>query len=458
MASKVKKGFLYYLVWILVLCLGVVCILGSIMIFNPGKDVLGINLKFVSDSQFYKVNQVVVDGSKQYLKQLPINKVSFNSGFTDFNVTQNNDYEQVTLLIKKNISGFTSSDKITHTVDITYFAGELKIKTTEPELSLGFSQVASVTLCCPASYSFGSYDFNIETVSGATNFMADTKQYTPSVKSINISTNNGYVYLAKNINIISGNVYIESKTSNIDISADIKSLLKIKTDSSKIQIGDISGDFSINANELKSKCNKILGNVEFSSLKGYIEIQQLGNIDSKTNGNFSEIIDSMHIANIMIKKMAGTLSLPNAKQSDITIGEIYGKAFVRTTSGTVNISKSYGEVDIITDSGYVTTNKMSATRTYIETNTGKITINFADIGRTDLITNKADIVVNLREDLNALIDYKNAKGISISWITTSIESNSSVKTPEYDEATAAQFNLTTKISGNIYIANNYIQQ
>lgn len=457
MASKVKRGFLYYLVWILVIAVGIVCILGSIMIFNPGKDVLGINLKFVSDSQTYKVNQLEVGGSKKYLKQLPITTINFEGGYTDFKVTQNNDYEQITILIKKNISGFTSSNKLTHSVTIDYLSGELNIKATEPELSLGFSEVATVTICCPASYSFNNYDFNIKTTSGAINFSADAKQYTPTVKSLNIETQTGYIYLSKNINVNTGNVSIKSKTSNIDINADIKTLLKIDTDASKIKIDTITGDFSIKANELKAKCNKIGGNIHFSSLKGYIEIQELGDIATKTNGNFSEIIDSMHIANVIIKKMAGSLSLPNAKQSNISVDEIYGNAFIRTTNGTVNLIKAYGELDIITDSGNISATKMMANRTYIETNSGQIAINFANIGKTDLITNKSNIVVNLKENLNATINYSTAIYIYVSWINSNLEKIGTIQTPEYIEQSAVEFTAKTKTSGNIYIKNTYIE-
>ena len=455
MASKVKKGFLYYLVWILVIVLGVFCLLASILIFNPGKDVLGLNFKFVSDSKSYNVNQLEVGGTKQFLKQLPISKVNFDGGFTDFKITQNNDYEQVTIMVKKNISGFSSSDKITHEVSISYESGELNISVTEPELSMGFSKIASVTLFCPASYSFQNYEFNIKTISGAIS-LGNTGLYKPNLGSVNIETQTGSIYIAETCNIVSGKAYIESKNSNINIDADIRTKLEIETDASKVEINKISGDLTISANELKAKCGTILGNVQFSSLKGYIEIKELGNILTKTNGNFSGIIDTMYIANVMINKMAGSLDLPKAKESNITIGEIYGTAFARTTTGDVNISKAYGEIDIITQSGSVDTTKLGNSRTYIESDSGKITINFADIGTTDLITNKADIVVNLKENLNAYIDYTNAKNISISWIKSSLEKDGFVETPEYEESTAAKFNVKTKTSGNIYIKNTYI--
>ncbi|MBQ9786503.1 MAG: DUF4097 family beta strand repeat protein, partial [Clostridia bacterium] len=210
------------------------------------------------------------------------------------------------------------------------------------------------------------------------------------------------------------------------------------------------------ADDLKAKCDKILGNITFSSSKGYITVDELGNLATKSGGNFVATADSMHIANVTINKMAGDVSLPNAEKSDITINELYGDAYVNTTSGRVKLGKCYGLLTIETTSGAVTFTQASAERTDVKTLNGKIVGNFNQISVADLKTERANIEVNFNADLRIVINYNSAKDISASWITTTLEKSGTVLTPNTDASSDVVMNITTEKSGSILISNKFI--
>ena len=455
MASKVKKGVLYYIAWVVFLTLGIFCIFSVILIFNPGKDVFGISFRYVSDNNTTKYNTVNVGGADTPIKQLAITDINVNAGFTDIQVKTVSEYENITIMLDKNIVGFSSSKNVTYIFDMSYENNQLNINITEPELSLKLAPNATLTIFCPKGYSFENYNLNINTTSGDI-YIGTSDGYDLNAKQLNLVSKSGKIKVRGLTNISSGIVNIETETSNIDIYANIKSELNIETKSSKIYIEKIEGNLNVKADELKAKCDKILGNITFSSSKGYITVDELGNLATKSGGNFVATADSMHIANVTINKMAGDVSLPNAEKSDITINELYGDAYVNTTSGRVKLGKCYGLLTIETTSGAVTFTQASAERTDVKTLNGKIVGNFNQISVADLKTERANIEVNFNADLRIVINYNSAKDISASWITTTLEKSGTVLTPNTDASSDVVMNITTEKSGSILISNKFI--
>lgn len=456
MASKVKKGILYYIAWAVFILVGLFCIFAVILIFNPGKDVFGINFKYVSDNRTEKFNLVSVGDGQAFIRDLSIETINVNSGFTDIKIETVADYENVTILLNKKIVGFSDAKDVTYKFYMSYQSGILNITVEEPKLNLSLSPNATLTIFCPKTYSFKDYSFNINTTSGDVYIGSNTLNEL-NLKQLNVSTKSGYISVRRLTNINSGNCYLDTETSNIDIYADIKTNLNINTKRSKIYIDQISGNLSIYAEELKSKCNKILGNVEFSSKKGYITIDELGNLVNKTNGHFYSIPDSMHIANIIINKMAGDISLPNAEKSDITVTELYGNAYINTTSGNIKLENAFGQITLNTTSGSVNFTQMSSKRTYAETVSGKIYANFNNISDSQeentLKTEKANISINFNPDLRIVLNYNSAKGFSASWVTSSLEKQGTLLTPNTESTCKNILNATTSTSGSITISN-----
>lgn len=455
MASKVKKGFLYYIAWLLFIVLGLFCIFASILIFSPGKDVFGINFRYVSDNRTYTINKLT-DGSDVLINNTPFSTINVNAGFTDVYVVRQSDYDNITFELNKKIVGFSNSDKINYAVNVTVSDGALNVNITEPQLSLGLATNASLTIICPKEQSFVGKTFNIATTSGDISF-GSNEGYDVSVGKINATTKSGKVIFNKKTNISSGTASITSESNLIEVKSNLTILLDIKTNSSKIVIDSITGGLDITANELKVKAGKIGKDVKFSSKNGYIYIDELGNIQTKEYGNFTAEADKMHIANIIIGKMAGNISIPNGASSDITIDELYGIANIETTSGNVKVIKTYNDFRAKTQGGKVTVTQLSEKRTNIQTKSGTINANFTMIGlTTDLVSEKGNINVNLKDGLEAKINYSAKSKINISWITTALEKAGSVLLPNTLENTSNIFNITNLTSGSISINNGYI--
>lgn len=453
MASKVKKGFLYYLLWVVFIALGIFCILLAILMFNPGKDVLGIGLRYVSDRSVVKYDQVDVNGNKEFIKDLNIDTIEINSKFTNFEVIRNADYEQFKVVVDKKIIGFSQTDKVNHVVTLSLDGKTLKVDVTEPELWISLSPTATVTLVCPKNLTLKDHNININTKSGRV-MVGEGETYAVELNGLNVKTETGEVNINSASKFQTGIVNIETKTSPININSNITNELNIITDSSKIFINKIDGNFNVEATELEVKANKILGNVKFSSQKGYIRIGELGNLTTMTNGNFTSVADKTSIANVIIEKMAGDLVLPTADKSNIEIGELCGEALIETTSGNVTIEKANNVLSIKTNSGDVEFTQTSKLYTDVKTISGKITANFADIGTAILETEKADIKVNTKQGLLFAFNYSTKNEISVSWITTALAKVGTIYSPN-GENSPNSITATVVNSGDISLANNY---
>lgn len=453
MASKVKKGFLYYIAWVLFIIVGIFCIFACVLIFNPGKDVFGINFKYVSDSKIEEINKL--SGTNTLINGLSYSNVNVSGGFTNVSVLKKSDYDNVTLHLNKKIVGFSSSKNITYSVNVTLENDTLNIELKEPELSMGLSKTAHLEIICPKEQSFSNKAFTVTTTSG-TITLGSAEQYEMDVKTFNATTKTGTININKKSSTADGCLTLNTESSNINVYSNVTNNLKINTKNSKVFIDNIDGTLDISATELKVKANKIGTDVNFSSKNGYINIKELGNINAKQNGNFSAEADKMHIANITINKMAGNLSLPNADASDITIGEIYGVCNAETTSGTVKIGKTYNNIRVKTKSGRVEFTQLSTERTNIQTQSGAIVANFAELGaQTDLTTEKANITVNLKDGLLAQVNYSTKGKIDVSWITTELEKEGTLLLPNTTQSTTNVVNITAVNSGNIKINNGF---
>lgn len=453
MASKVNKGFLYYLAWFAFIVVGIFCIFACVLIFNPGKDVFGINFRYVADSRTEEINKL--DNSDNLIHTQSFSTMNVTAGFTNVKVIRDVNYQKITLALDKKIVGFSTSENVKYSISVTLDGSNLNVNIIEPELSLSLSPNANLTIYCPKNHSFENIDFNIKAKSG--NITIGTKdEFDISLNSVNLETESGTININDKVSFVSGNATINSKSSNINVYCDVKNNLNINTKQSKVYINNISGNLNIKADELKVKADTIKSDVKFSSKNGYINIETLGDISLSAGGNFSAGIDKMHIANIVIGKMVGNLSLPNAEASDVTIDELFGEANIVTTVGNVKIGKTHNVLTVKTKSGDVSFTQLTNSRTNIQTSTGTINSNFVEIGENvNLETEKANININLKDGILAKINYLTKGKISVSWITTALEKEGTILLPNANENVANILTATAISSGNIKINNGF---
>lgn len=450
MASKVKKGFLYYIAWLAFIVVGVACIFACVLIFNPGKDVFGINLRWVSDTRYVEYQKI----NDTWFKDANITTVEFNSTYTNFSVVKNDTYAITTLGLNKHIVGFSDSDTYTYSTDIKLDGTTLKITVTEPKLSLPLGPNATMTLFCPMDLDLNNISFKVNTTSGGIGFGAQGSNTIVNVKDVDIVTENGGINIASNAKIASGNLDITCKNSTTYIYTNLANQLNIETESSNVYIEKISGNLNISATELKVDAKKILGNVQFCSQKGYMKIDELGDLTNKTNGNFTAEVDQMHIANIVIGKMAGNLTLPSSEASSINVGELYGEALIETSSGDVKIENAYKDLSITSNTGSVTFTQNSDTSYCdIKTAKGKIVATFNAVKTAELESENGNIEINAKDGLKFNLDYNAGKNINVSWITTQLNKVGVITSAAVDQGQTTTNTITAKTLQSITVKN-----
>ena len=455
MASKVKKGFLYYLVWLVVIVVGIACIFASILLFNPNKDVFGIGLRYISHLNTESINQITVNGEKKNIKDLEIEKFNFVSGYGEFNVINDASYSQITLAVNKKTNGFSNDkDYDGCYLKFNYENKVLNIEIVEPKYWLPLSQNVIVTVFIPNTYSLGNKDLSFTSTSGNITPIHTDSTSVISINKLDINTVSGAVTIYNKTNVMSGIVNIDCETSKVNVYCDVKDQLNLNTKYGKIYIDNIAGNLTINAEKLDAKCQKIGGNVSYSCKTGFIRIGKLGT--ELSGGNFSAEIDKQHIADVVIEEMTGNLSIPNAEMSNIMVDKLGGIALIDTTSGNVNIGNSQNQITIKTKSGSVNLTQTSTfARTDVETESGKIVANFEDVGDVSLKSKSGTIEVNVKTDLQFIFKYSTEKEIKVSWITTSLEKEGTIYVGLNENETTANVIDAKTNSGKISLKDGF---
>lgn len=448
MASKVKKGFFYYILWLFFIILGIFLVLAAVLIMNPGKDIFKINLCWMQDTS--KATYQKVD--ETYFSALSISTVEFSSQCTNFSVVRDSEYQIMTIELNKNVLGFGEPENVKYEFKMTHTGTTLKINITEPVLKFAFGN-SSITIHCPMDSDFNNIAFIINSTKGSATFGSSNKETEISIKDIDANIGNGNITLHSNVDVLSNTLDIDAKSTNINIYTDITSNININSEICSLKINKISGNLNVTAkNEIKLDAHKILGNVKTSSAKGYIKVDELGDFEKHTGGNLTSEIDKAHIANIIIGKMQGVLTLPSAQKSDVTIGELMGEALISTTSGNVKITNAYADLSITTLSGSVrfTQNSERATNN-ISTLSGKIYARFNNIKNAELQSEKGTINIYVKNGLDFAIDYNIGKKINVSWITTPLNKTGKINSPTASASPKSKITVLTNSS--LYVEN-----
>ncbi len=453
MASKVKKGFLYYLLWFVFICIGLICIFASILLFNPNKDVFGIGLTYIADRTEFKENKVDVNGESLRIDTLSISTIKVKSNYSDISIKKSVDYESLTIVVNKKLSGFSNSKETEYKFNLSYADSTLEISAVEPEFWLPLSKNATITIHCPKNLSLADTLLDVETISGSVSVGISDSEYPVELSSLNVKSNTGAVYIANQTTFKSGIVNLNTQESNIDIYSNVTNSLNITTQKSKLYVKSISGNLVIDSYELSAKCDNIGGNVKYASTKGFITINKLF-------GNFTASIDEgkTHIANVTIGEAGGDVTIPVAKASNIVIDKVLGNSKIVTTNGSVTLKSCQGDVDVTTDSGDVKVNQHKAGAiTNIQTYKGKIFVNFSEVGTSSIKTTEANIEINVSAGKAYKFIYNAGKSVVIDWRTDAVEKVGEVNSPDATSDTANIIDATSN-NGKILLYTNYIAE
>ena len=475
--SKVKKGFLYYFSIFIFFILGVFCVLMAILIFNPGKDVYGINLRYISYNN--KTNYYNLPNTETQIDSLTYDTVVFNSGFTDFNISYDSDATFTKIMFKPNVTALTKSENIKFDFSIEHIDNKLVIKVKEPDIWLGFSKSATVSFVCPSDKKIVNYDFDITTKSGSVR-IGDASENQYGIKNLNIKTESGNVNIYKNMSVSSNNIDIESVSGIISVSSKITGTLNIFDNEGKINIGTLEGNLNVeNTGTIKLNATNIAGDAFIKSKNGYVKIANLGyteiikngsiykkygfvdklesdeTLSGCVNGNITTITSAEN-TNFTLQNVVGNATITTSTGS-IVIEKLNNQALIESTSGSVTIKDAKAQLDITTTSGGVNfTQTGENVKTTVDTQSGNIVANFTKIGQASLSTKTSNIEINVATGEAFKFEYVTKNGVNISWDTHELEKSGTVYVSGANES-STNYILASAEGGKIVLSDGFVK-
>ena len=152
--DKVRRGFLYYLMMLILFAVAIFFILAVIMVFNPGMNLLG--LKYFSQVREYRVDEVTADG--QNAEDIDLSKATdivVDGNLINFEIMRDQSIEKTTIRIENYQTGFAKADQSTQfSYNIEYSVQEnsralLSINVTNAEGWIYFNNNCYVKILLP---------------------------------------------------------------------------------------------------------------------------------------------------------------------------------------------------------------------------------------------------------------------------------------------------------------------
>lgn len=351
MKNTVSKGILYYIFILAAVILGVACVFMAIMFFSPGTQIFGIS--YFVDNNEYNIEHINnADDSSSYIHDLviagQIQTITINTDIADVIVKNTNLY-RTQFVIDSNLSGIIKSDsqqKFNLSTNYDQAEKTFTLNLTSPKLSLAFSSDIELILSIPEDIIQPLFNINITTKSGDVE-IGDNEKDIYALKNLNITAQEKSNITLGNRAVVHADLSINCPTGNISLLGNLNPQnISITSNNAKIQTKNITTNlFKLRTQSSSVNLGSIEGDLTYDARKGVL-------IATSIAGNFS-CSESVVISNITVGTVSGTLLLPSAESSNITIGKLYAYCVVRTTSGDVKINNAYGIVDITTDSGDV---------------------------------------------------------------------------------------------------------
>ena len=426
-ANKVRKGFFFYLLLFILLIIAFVGVCVTIMLFNPGKDVLGFT--YFKNSQEINVEKTTdetatpIDIGTKHYDSIEIDGGSFNV------VLQNNtDHEKNGIYIVNDSRGFMkTSDRVDLEYSVVEEGNNLKIKADAQNGFLNLSHNVSILIhygkvktdilkdtkliirtttgsvniggVVNTAYSEDIYPgaLDIETDSGSITL---TQHSTNIYKSIKLKTNSGSIDVSK----VEDKVNTEEKDNSLQ---SLDGVIDIDSNSGIIELGKIKSRLNLCSDSGTIRASLITGNVDIKATSCIIDVEKvIGNVDF---ANSSEIMNS---CKVYITEITGTLNIPQGRDSFIQVKKLNGATNIHTTSGNIELGTSENEVNssvyLETTSGNITTYLGGNGARFFITENGDVNLKFVNSlkGYSNIETNKGKTSIVFNQDSKAKFEFK----------------------------------------------------
>ncbi len=426
--GKVKKGFFFYLLMFLILIVAFVGVCMTIMLFNPGKSVLGFvyfkNNKEILVEKTTDSSETAIDFSKD-----TFSTINVDAGNVDVIVQNNDNYKKSGLYIINNTKGFVkSSDQVEFEYSVEKSGDTLNIKLNSTRGFLNLSNDVKLIIHYGKikENKLNSTTLNITTTAGSVNIGgAYSAGHSADIypASVNIETGSGNVSFTRNATNIYKELKIKTDSGSVDLTQVVDKINPDETrnDALKATTGDINISTKSGTIDLKKVASKILlssetgtirateisASTEFKTYSSIIDIVKIsGNVDFS---NGSEIMSS---CKVYIDEITGNLNVPQARDSEFTIKKISGHVNIHATNGNISLgtekdplSKS---VYVETVSGNVSTYLTGSSTRFFKTEKGNISLNYpTEIrGYTSIETDKGTTNVVFGQDSAVKFEFR----------------------------------------------------
>ena len=366
--DKVKKGFGFYLLMLILILIASFLIIVMILIFSPDKVILGY--KYFSYDKSIVQTKTTDGEASTAIDFANIDDIVISSNYANVFVTKNTSTasdENVTkdsIVIENHAKGFAKSKSYTgfeYAVKLSEVVDEdtsqsrtvLTVSIKEPEGFLYFSKNVRINVCLGTASQtrFENTAFTITTKTGDVSIgntsVKDEQASTTkiNIQNLTVSTERGDINLAVGLGssvnkehsfntlfLSTGGGAIKTDLDKISVAQDVKFSINGKGSATFKELV-ASKPLQLVINDGQFVATKITGSVKVLNLKnGSI------NIDNITNSfDTNKASDGLGKANITIKRVGGDLSIPYGNQANVNLGAVYGEYLINTTSGNVTI-------------------------------------------------------------------------------------------------------------------------
>lgn len=381
--NKVKKSFATYLLILLLIVVAVFLIILVVMLFSPFKNILGFQYMLYNmdmNSADYRYTKTTGD---ELIDFSTIDEINVNCSYANVSVSRIIDTDVDAIGITNKCKGFArSSDNTDFNLEIYFEDAEkkvLNIEVQEPEGFLFFDKTIEIALLIPAKsdYALENTRLNINTNSGNiyignTHKLSENENETGfkselKVNSLELRTNEGDIYLRSFIDSEFNDVYLRSNSGSIIMQKDIyyvSQSFETYTNDGDINLTKVSynGSKTVDENIIlyinngEFSADTLSGNVGLNILNGYFNLNTLEGYITSNNS-----VEQMESASISIDYANGDVSLPFVNKSSVSIGGLANQkqAYIKATSGSINIGRIDGYGHIETTSGDIKVSAIS---------------------------------------------------------------------------------------------------
>lgn len=408
--DKVRRGFLFYVMMLLLFVVAIFFILVVIMVFNPGMNLLG--MKYFSNIRDYRVVEVMPSGQNvEYINLSNATDIVVDGNLINFEILRDQNIEHTTVEIENYQTGFAESGQNSQfSYSVEYSLQEnsrylLDINVTNAEGFLYFNNNCYVRILLPKDETLNST--NTLTVStekgsiilGGGQALLDENDSYFNFRNVNLQTDSGNIrfgeYLETNFSQLSINNQSGSFRTAKDVVLEDNATLNITGQSGSFEFANITKasttdnaliNFNLSSGSFSAE--NVDCDINLKTTNSTVNIQNLsGNLQA------NDLVNKMDGANLTIGQVAGSISLPFANNSNITIDDAsQAEIFINSNNAQIDIGKL-------------------AAGSWLETKQGSINVSLADTsGDINLVSESANINIDGNTQMQNSVNANSVSG------------------------------------------------